>query len=130
MRYQPRMSYTATALLSVLITDNQVNPLLCLTSRMLMNICILFLRVVFNDFYCFLLDVCVVWFKLTSPYLTYHCIRYHHLIMYFIADLLFCHQVVFESVDTIIGLLWPSVRILMKQPKEIGIVMYYQILVL
>ena len=29
MRFLPRMSYTATGLLSVLITDNRVNPLLC-----------------------------------------------------------------------------------------------------
>ena len=87
-----------------------------------LKMCVFSLQIIFNDFFCFLLDIFVVWLKLTCVYLLYHLIRYHHLIMhaYFIADLLFCFEVVFDLFNVCL--------LFLKQPKKIGFVVYYQLL--
>jgi tetratricopeptide (TPR) repeat protein len=98
------------------------------SSIILLKMCVLSLRILFNAFFCFLFDVHAVWFKLTSVYLVYRCIRYRHLIMYFIADYYFCQLVVFESVHECLL----AYREFLKQPKDIGIftISYYLYLLL
>ena len=86
------------------------------SSVTLLNICVLFLRVIFNNFFCFLLDVFVVWFKLMKLYLIYYCIRYRHLIMHFIDDLCFCLRSPLVVFYVCLG----AVKAFLKQPKEIG----------
>ena len=96
-----------------------------LTSRViLLNICVLFLRVIFNDFFCFLLDVFVVWFKLMKLYLIYYCIRYRHLIMHFIDDLCYC----LLGPLVVFYVCLVAVKAFLKQPKEIGIITLFYLL--
>jgi tetratricopeptide (TPR) repeat protein len=88
------------------------------SSIILLKICVLSLQILFNGFFCFLLDIFVVWFKLTSLYLIYHCIRYRHLqlIMYFIADLFLC----LRGLVAVFYVYRGAVRVFLKQPKDIG----------
>ena len=97
------------------------------SSIILLNTCVLFLRVIFNDFFCFLLDIFVVWFKLMKLYLIYYYIRYRHLIMHFITDLCFCLLV---GLLVVFYVCLGAVRVFLKQPKEIGTIILTFIIVL
>ena len=97
------------------------------SSIILLNTCVLFLRVIFNDLFCFLLDIFVVWFKLMKLYLIYYYIRYRHLIMHFIADLCFCLLV---GLLVVFYVCLGAVRVFLKQPKEKGTIILDFIIVL